>query len=617
MPGRLITTASADVPLKGLCVPARGGGQAAHRARRHAHGHRPARSRAGGPGGHRAPRPGRRHRRSCPGVTDERIVELYAEADAGRRALPLRGLLACPPSRRWPAAPAWSPPPAVRCPRSSGRTARRCCCCPAGDPDALADAIRRGPRRPRAARPHRRRRAPASGRALDLAALRPAHGRAVPRGPGHARRTGPSWRRDGPDPVPSADADRPLRPARAARGRPAARPRVRLRPPRLRGGRRGAPTSSPSTTPTQELKEVRHLRRHGRGRRDRARTRSPARSRATPPRCRSPTAPFDRVIASEVLEHIPDDARGASPSWPGCCGRAARWPSPCPPWLPETGQLGAVRRVPRPRRRRPRADLPRQPSCGDRLRAAGLRPRARHHAHALHSPYWWLRCAVGPTNDDHRAVARLPPAARVGHHRRPRGRPAGRARVLNPVLGKSLVVYARKPMPGVIRRVGRPRAWTASLCRRGTRQRDRSVDRRAPAARRDDPVVPGRPLRPVEPRRGGHGARPSAGRHDEAERAYRVAGRTTQRPDGGVVQLLPRPARRRGRASSTPTSAPTSPPASGTTGCVTERPGLPRATCGRWSSGRSTSCCACRPTTGRDRAGPVEVDGPAVGATRC
>jgi hypothetical protein len=25
-----------------------------------------------------------------------------------------------------------------------------------------------------------------------------------------------------------------------------------------------------------------------------------------------------------------------------------------------------------------------------------------HHAHALHSPYWWLKCAVGPPHDDHR-----------------------------------------------------------------------------------------------------------------------------------------------------------------------------------------------------------------------
>src|SRR3546814_13938386 len=38
------------------------------------------------------------------------------------------------------------------------------------------------------------------------------------------------------------------------------------------------------------------------------------------------------------------------------------------------------------------------------MRAAGLEPGAAHHAHALHSPYWWLKCAVGPTNDDHPLV---------------------------------------------------------------------------------------------------------------------------------------------------------------------------------------------------------------------
>ena len=32
------------------------------------------------------------------------------------------------------------------------------------------------------------------------------------------------------------------------------------------------------------------------------------------------------------------------------------------------------------------------------------RPARAHHAHALHSPYWWLKCAVGPTNDDHPLV---------------------------------------------------------------------------------------------------------------------------------------------------------------------------------------------------------------------
>jgi SAM-dependent methyltransferase len=80
----------------------------------------------------------------------------------------------------------------------------------------------------------------------------------------------------------------------------------------------------------------------------------------------------------------------------------------------------------------------------ERLRAAGLTVSGSHHAHALHTPYWWLRCAVGVDRSDHpavRAYHRLlvwditaaSPVTRVPE------------RLLNPVLGKSLVVYARKP----------------------------------------------------------------------------------------------------------------------------------------------------------------------------
>jgi len=79
------------------------------------------------------------------------------------------------------------------------------------------------------------------------------------------------------------------------------------------------------------------------------------------------------------------------------------------------------------------------------LRAGGFTPGAAHHAHALHSPYWWLKCAVGPTNDTHPAVrayhrllvwdiSSAPKATRWTE------------KVLNPVLGKSLVVYAKKPL---------------------------------------------------------------------------------------------------------------------------------------------------------------------------
>jgi Ni,Fe-hydrogenase I cytochrome b subunit len=80
----------------------------------------------------------------------------------------------------------------------------------------------------------------------------------------------------------------------------------------------------------------------------------------------------------------------------------------------------------------------------ERLRATGLEPYATHHAHALHSPFWWLRCAVGVGNDQHplvRAYHRLlvwditdhPPVTRITEA------------ALNPVMGKSAIVYLRKP----------------------------------------------------------------------------------------------------------------------------------------------------------------------------
>jgi len=36
----------------------------------------------------------------------------------------------------------------------------------------------------------------------------------------------------------------------------------------------------------------------------------------------------------------------------------------------------------------------------ERLQEAGFRLLGSHHAHALHVPYWWLKCAVGVRRDD-------------------------------------------------------------------------------------------------------------------------------------------------------------------------------------------------------------------------
>jgi hypothetical protein len=70
--------------------------------------------------------------------------------------------------------------------------------------------------------------------------------------------------------------------------------------------------------------------------------------------------------------------------------------------------------------------------------------RGSHHAHALHSPYWWLKCATGVDRTD-------PPRVVRAYHRllvrQIEGRAPGLAaleRSLNPVLGKSLVVYAQR-----------------------------------------------------------------------------------------------------------------------------------------------------------------------------
>ena len=157
-----------------------------------------------------------------------------------------------------------------------------------------------------------------------------------------------------------------------------------------------------------------------------------------------PNGSFDRVIAAEVLEHIFDDN--------GAIAEIVRVTKP--------GGLVAVT-VPR---------LGPERVCwllsseyhevegghvriyhGDQLLAslvrAGLEPIGQHHAHALHSPYWWLKCAVGVTREN---------AATRAYHRllvwdmmkRPLLTTTAE-KVLNPVIGKSLVLYLRKPIGAV------------------------------------------------------------------------------------------------------------------------------------------------------------------------
>ncbi|HEY5096436.1 MAG TPA: class I SAM-dependent methyltransferase [Acidimicrobiales bacterium] len=150
---------------------------------------------------------------------------------------------------------------------------------------------------------------------------------------------------------------------------------------------------------------------------------------------------FDRVIASEVLEHIPEDdvamAELTRVLRPG--GTMAVTVPRCGPEFVNWALSDEYHDVPGGHVR-----IYRQRQLVGRLEATGLRATGSHHAHGLHAPYWWLRCLVGPTNDRHPAVStyhrllvwdieKAPKVTRYAD------------RLLNPLVGKSLVVYLVKP----------------------------------------------------------------------------------------------------------------------------------------------------------------------------
>lgn len=151
---------------------------------------------------------------------------------------------------------------------------------------------------------------------------------------------------------------------------------------------------------------------------------------------------FDRVVAAEILEHIPADIQAINELVrvlrPG--GTLA---VSVPRWFPEivNWRLSEdYHNVPGGHIR-----IYTDAELIDKLTKAGLEYDGRGYAHGLHSPYWWIKCAVGVENDTHPLVK--------GYHRllvweimkQPRAlRWAGK--VLDPMIGKSLVVYLHKPV---------------------------------------------------------------------------------------------------------------------------------------------------------------------------
>jgi SAM-dependent methyltransferase len=150
---------------------------------------------------------------------------------------------------------------------------------------------------------------------------------------------------------------------------------------------------------------------------------------------------FDRVIASEVLEHIDDDVGAmtelARVLRPG--GTMAVTVPRCGPEFINWVLSDEYHDVPGGHVR-----IYRRSTLWTRLASTGLEPVGSHHAHGLHSPYWWLRCLVGPTNDANPAVASYHRLLVWDIVKAPR--PTRLAdKVLSPLIGKSLVVYLTKP----------------------------------------------------------------------------------------------------------------------------------------------------------------------------
>ena len=156
-----------------------------------------------------------------------------------------------------------------------------------------------------------------------------------------------------------------------------------------------------------------------------------------------PEASFDVVITSEVLEHIQDDV-SAIAEMVRVLRPGGRFAATVPSWLPETINWKLSDEYHAPKRAGGHVRIYAKTELRAKLRAAGLDVDGHHRAHALHSPYWWLKCAVGPHNDDHPAVATYRRFLEWDIIEQPRSTRIAE-RVLSPVFGKSTVFYGTKP----------------------------------------------------------------------------------------------------------------------------------------------------------------------------
>ena len=149
---------------------------------------------------------------------------------------------------------------------------------------------------------------------------------------------------------------------------------------------------------------------------------------------------FDLVICSEVLEHIAEDNHAAREmirvlkpgrhlvvSVPRFWPERICWALSKDYTATDNGHIRIYRKKKLIR-------------CLENL---GLKRRAVAYAHSLHTPYWWLKCLVGPNREDAALVNLYHRFLSWDIMKKPKF-VRWMDRLMNPILGKSLVVYLRK-----------------------------------------------------------------------------------------------------------------------------------------------------------------------------
>ncbi len=151
---------------------------------------------------------------------------------------------------------------------------------------------------------------------------------------------------------------------------------------------------------------------------------------------------FDRIIASEVLEHIHNDEDALDELYRVLKPHGILAIT-VPSYLPEKICWGLSDEYHAPIEVGGHVRIYKKRELETKISAAGLVPMDFHRAHALHSPYWWIKCVVGTKNNQNRLVkaylrfltwdiVKQPASTRFAE------------KILQPLLGKSAIIYAQK-----------------------------------------------------------------------------------------------------------------------------------------------------------------------------